>query len=67
VASVMIASVMDLQVLYSGHALAVALSYNWDHGRFADSAAKLEPVFGLQPRDQLLFQWTRTANYSAPS
>jgi hypothetical protein len=46
-------------------ALAEALSKDWDKGRFPDSAAKLEPVFGLAPKDQLLFQWQRAAAYSA--
>jgi hypothetical protein len=45
--------------------LAEALTRDWDKGRFADSAAKLEPVFGLQPKDQLLFQWERARTYSA--
>jgi hypothetical protein len=47
------------------HALAEALSRDWDKGRPADSPAKSEPVFGLQPKDQLLFQWRRAAAYSA--
>ncbi len=46
-------------------ALAEALSQDWDKGRPADSPAKSEPVFGLQPKDQLLFQWRRAAAYSA--
>jgi hypothetical protein len=46
-------------------ALADALSRDWDKGRPADSPAKSEPVFGLQPKDQLLFQWKRAAAYSA--
>jgi hypothetical protein len=46
-------------------ALAEALSKDWDKGRFPNSAAKLEPVFGLAPKDQLLFQWRRAATYSA--
>lgn len=45
--------------------LAEALTRDWDNGRFPDSAAKLEPVFGLEPKDQLLFQWTRATAYSA--
>jgi hypothetical protein len=47
------------------HALAEALSRDWDNGRPADSLAKSDPVFGLQPKDQLLFQWRRAAAYSA--
>lgn len=45
--------------------LAEALTRDWDRGRFPDSAAKLEPVFDLQPKDQLLFQWERATAYSA--
>ena len=45
--------------------LAEALTRDWDNGRFPDSAAKLEPVFDLQPKDQLLFQWNRATAYSA--
>lgn len=45
--------------------LAEALTRDWDNGRFPDSAAKLEPVFGLEPKDQLLFQWKRATAYSA--
>jgi len=46
-------------------ALAALLSKDWDEGRFPDSAAKLEPLFGFQPKDQLFFQWRLAANYSA--
>jgi Glycosyl hydrolase family 20, catalytic domain len=46
-------------------ALAEALSKDWDSGRFPDSAARREPVFGLAPKDQLLLQWQRAAGYSA--
>jgi Glycosyl hydrolase family 20, catalytic domain len=46
-------------------ALEESLVKDWDKGRPADSAAKLEPVFGLEPKDQLLFQWERAAAYSA--
>jgi hypothetical protein len=46
-------------------ALKEALSKDWDKGRFPDSAAKTEPVFGLEPKDQLLLQWDRSAAYSA--
>jgi hypothetical protein len=47
------------------HALAVALSEDWDSGRPADSPAKSEPVFDLAPKDQMLYQWKRAATYSA--
>jgi Glycosyl hydrolase family 20, catalytic domain len=46
-------------------ALAEALSRDWDKGRPADSLAKSEPLFGLAPKDQLLFQWRRATAYSA--
>jgi hypothetical protein len=46
-------------------ALAEALIQDWDNGRPADSPAKSEPIFGLAPKDQLLFQWTQAAAYSA--
>jgi len=47
------------------HGLAQALSKDWDQGRFADSAAKLKPLYGFQPKDQLVFQFQRAADYSA--
>jgi hypothetical protein len=46
-------------------ALAEAFSRDWDKGRPADSPAKYEPLFGLAPKDQLLFQWRRARAYSA--
>ena len=46
-------------------ALAETLSKDWNQGRFSDSAAKLKPLFGLQPKDQLVFQFERAADYSA--
>jgi len=46
-------------------ALAEALTDDWDVGRFADSAGALRPLFGLRPKDQLLFQWKQAARYSA--
>jgi hypothetical protein len=45
--------------------LTAALEKDWDEGRPADSPAKSEAVFGLRPKDQLLYQWTRAAAYSA--
>jgi hypothetical protein len=47
------------------HALAKALSKDWDNGRFPDSAAKSELLVDLEPKDQLLFEWVSAANYSA--
>ena len=45
--------------------LAMTLTKDWNNGRFPDSAAKNEPLYDLQPKDQLLFQWNRAAAYSA--
>lgn len=46
-------------------ALLEGLTREWDKGRPADSLAKSEPLFGFQPKDQLLFQWSRATSYSA--
>ena len=46
-------------------ALAEELSNDWDQGRFSDSAAKLQPLYGFEPKDQLVFQFQRAADYSA--
>lgn len=46
-------------------ALAEALTDDWDIGRFADSPAAFRPIFDLQPKDQMLFQWREAARYSA--
>ena len=45
--------------------LAGKLSKDWDTGRSPDSAAKRELVFDLQPKDQLLLQWNKAAEYSS--
>ncbi len=45
--------------------LAQKLSNDWDAGRFPDSEAKLEPLYGFRPKDQLLFQWEQATKYSA--
>jgi hypothetical protein len=45
--------------------LAEALAKDWDTGRSRDSAAKRAPLFGFEPKDQLLFQWQRAADFSA--
>jgi uncharacterized protein (DUF1501 family) len=46
-------------------ALADALASDWDAGRFADAPAASQPVFDLQAKDQMLFQWKQAARYSA--
>jgi len=45
--------------------LAEALTKDWDQGRFPNAEAKLEAVYGLEPKDQLLFQWKRATAYSS--
>jgi hypothetical protein len=45
--------------------MAEALEKDWDQGRPADSPAISEALFGLRPKDQLLYQWRRAAAYSA--
>ncbi len=47
------------------HQLAAAFAKDWDDGRFPDRSAKTEPLFGMEPKDQLVFQFTRAAAYSA--
>jgi hypothetical protein len=42
-----------------------ALSEDWGQGRSPNSAAKTAPLFGFAPKDQLLFQWQRAADFSA--
>lgn len=46
-------------------ALAVALTQDWNVGRFADSGAASRLVFDLRPKDQMLYQWKEAAHYSA--
>jgi len=45
--------------------LSERLSRDWDVGRPSDSAAKLGPLFGMQPKDQLVFEWARASAYSS--
>lgn len=45
--------------------MAEALEKDWDQGRPAASPAISEALFGLRPKDQLLYQWRRAAAYSA--
>ena len=45
--------------------LAQFLTQQWDRNRFPNSSAKSQPLYGFQPKDQLLFQFQRAANYSA--
>lgn len=46
-------------------ALEDALTSDWDAGRCADAPAASQPVFDLEPKDQMLFQWKQAARYSA--
>ena len=59
------ASLVIKNIAERDRVLAQTLSKDWDHGRFSDSAAKLRPLFGLEPKDQLVFQFERAAGYSA--
>lgn len=42
-----------------------ALNRDWDAGRPDDSPAKRMPLYGMEPKDQLVFQWARAAAFSA--
>jgi hypothetical protein len=59
------AAALIREVAAKDHQLAAALSEDWDHGRPADSAGKTKPLFGMAPKDQLVFQFTLAAEYSA--
>jgi hypothetical protein len=59
------ASLVIKNVAERDRVLAQTLSKDWDRGRFSDSAAKLRPLFGLEPKDQLVFQFERATVYSA--
>jgi hypothetical protein len=59
------AAVLIQAVAERDQALARALTADWDAGRFPNAPAASQPVFDLQPKDQLLFQWKQAAHYSA--
>jgi hypothetical protein len=59
------ATTLIRQIAERDRQLTEALTKDWDSGRPADSEAKVEPLFGLQPKDQLLFSWRRASQYSA--
>lgn len=59
------AAALIREIAARDHQLAAALSKDWDDGRFPDSSAKTKPLFGMQPKDQLVFQFNRAAAYSA--
>jgi hypothetical protein len=46
-------------------ALVEKLDAEWDVGRFADSAGRVQPVVDMQPPDQLLFRMHQAAAFSA--
>jgi len=60
-----IAETLIRNIAERDQALAKGLSEDWDNGRPMDAPAKSEPVFGLAPKDQLLFQWRQATAYSA--
>lgn len=59
------AEVLIRQIAERDQKLAAAVSKDWDSGRFPDASAKTAPLFGMEPKDQLVFQFTRAAQYSA--
>lgn len=59
------AAALIREIAARDHQLAAALLRDWDDGRFPDSSAKTNSLFGMQPKDQLVFQFTRAAAYSA--
>ena len=46
-------------------ALLNELNRDWDEGRPKDSPAKLKPLYGMEPKDQLVYQWSRATAYSS--
>lgn len=52
-------------IAQSDRELTERLSKDWDLGRSPESAAKRELIVGLQPKDQLLYQWQQAAAYSS--
>ena len=58
------AAALIKEIAEGDRAFAEELSKDWGRGRFADSEAKLHPLFGFEPKDQLLFQFQRAADYS---
>jgi hypothetical protein len=46
-------------------ALLDELNKDWDSGRPSDSPAKLAPLYGMAPKDQLLFQWGKASAFSS--
>lgn len=44
--------------------LAATLRRHWDQGRSEQSGARHAPLFGMQPKDQLVFQWEQATAFS---
>ena len=58
------ATALIRKIAASDRQMTEALARDWDSGRPADSEASLAPLFGMQPKDQLLFSWRRASAYS---
>jgi hypothetical protein len=41
------------------------LKKDWETGRPGDSPAELAPLYDMEPKDQLVFQWSRATSFSA--
>jgi hypothetical protein len=59
------ATLLIQAVAVRDQSLADSLTRDWNAGRFASAPAASQPVTGLQPKDQMLFQWKQAARYSA--
>jgi Glycosyl hydrolase family 20, catalytic domain len=53
------------QIAAQDAAMVKRLTVDWDEGRSADAEAKTALVFGLHPKDELLYSWRQAAAYSA--
>lgn len=59
------AGLLIREIAARDQALEAALAADWETGRFGDAPAASQPVFDLQPKDQMLYQWKQAAHYSA--
>lgn len=59
------ASVLIKNIAERDRTLAETLAEDWDRSRSPDSAAKRAPLYGFEPKDELLFQWQRAADFSS--
>jgi hypothetical protein len=46
-------------------ALLTSFNKDWESGRSPKSLARVGPLYGMEPKDQLVYQWQRAAEYSA--